>query len=457
MKKLRIPILLLLLLLFSLAASNLAYTGPGDRTVVGGGHICWRVKLVSDGSIVTHSCDYADIKPYEGDPLYRIIPYHTDIIYAPASISAAYTCSNPGNNGWCKSINPIVYTVYEPIPGQMITIVEDSGGTVCTINSASGSCSFYPPFLSHSWQRWAVSSWGDTSLAVTTDTKIDNILPSIVWHISSGGSYLAPLNVIAGAVDFESSLASLDISLDGGSTWLPFNATFALSVRTYNIEIRAIDYAGNVRINTVSNISVYAPTNTATFTPTNTATFTRTTHPTRTNTATIAPTFTPTNTATFTPTNTATFTPTNTATFTPTNTATFTPTNTATFTPTNTATLTPTNTATFVPTNTAVRYIPATATFFPWWTVTNTATPSSTPTATRTKRPSPTNTATLAPPLPTVTPEPPAPLAPVTPRVGWASVGLLALWLAFTSAALADPRHYSLRLLRETMTKIQKQ
>ncbi|PJB65834.1 MAG: hypothetical protein CO094_08960, partial [Anaerolineae bacterium CG_4_9_14_3_um_filter_57_17] len=324
MKKLRIPILLLLLLLFSLAASNLAYTGPGDRTVVGGGHICWRVKLVSDGSIVTHSCDYADIKPYEGDPLYRIIPYHTDIIYAPASISAAYTCSNPGNNGWCKSINPIVYTVYEPIPGQMITIVEDSGGTVCTINSASGSCSFYPPFLSHSWQRWAVSSWGDTSLAVTTDTKIDNILPSIVWHISSGGSYLAPLNVIAGAVDFESSLASLDISLDGGSTWLPFNATFALSVRTYNIEIRAIDYAGNVRINTVSNISVYAPTNTATFTPTNTATFTRTTHPTRTNTATIAPTFTPTNTATFTPTNTATFTPTNTATFTPTNTATFT-------------------------------------------------------------------------------------------------------------------------------------
>ena len=169
----------------------------------------------------------------------------------PATVSGSFSCSIPGNNGWCCGGASIGLNANEPLSGEVITLIEGSPGVLCNPPDASSvSCSWSGGGEgSYSVNFWAHSSYGDTSGQSSTTWSLDSVPPGVSMTSSGGlsgggGWYLAgPVTVSASGSDTTSGISSVGVSVCGGdwSTSAQVNGD-GLHV----VDLRAQDNAGNV-------------------------------------------------------------------------------------------------------------------------------------------------------------------------------------------------------------------
>jgi hypothetical protein len=263
-----IPLLLPLLFLL-LGAGMYTYTGPGDRTITG---TTCKVELYecqwidSKSTYKYHKVDawscsneshpwtaYPSSGPAcsaatEGAQYWGRNPNAagTTTTYAPASISASSICAVPGNAGWCRGGPQVNFSVNEPIPGESISRVEGSLNssaiqTLCSVNAASGVCSWVPADGTSNVSSWAVSTWGDTSLKASLVANVDQRSPALSVPLSPNGAngwYVSVPTVTLTASDATSGLASAQFE-DGSTSFTPPGDG------VYTLTATALDVAGN--------------------------------------------------------------------------------------------------------------------------------------------------------------------------------------------------------------------
>jgi hypothetical protein len=257
----------------------LAYTGPGDRSSVPGNVIkvleCGSTQYTG-GPVVWRYRDWLGLSAPEGsaqalswmatyenvdDPATPICTGGRDgvwvwqlgtgipVSYPAATVADTLTCSVPGTNGWCRNAS-LKFNAVEPIPGEKITVIESMGyGNLCTINAASGSCSWSPVEGSKTTSFWSVSSFGDTSLAQSTSWKLDKTAPSlsIVVPVADGdnGWFVSEPSLSLSASDAISGIGSAIFSGGGATKVVSTEGTSSISAT-------ASDVAGNTTTKSVT-------------------------------------------------------------------------------------------------------------------------------------------------------------------------------------------------------------
>jgi hypothetical protein len=168
----------------------------------------------------------------------------------PATVSGSFSCSTPGDNGWCVGGGAINFTANEPVSGYNITYVERSSGVLCDpADAPSVSCSWGGGGEgNYSINFWAHSSYGDTSTQSSATWRMDTVPPSVSISVSGGtpgggGWYRGgPITVSPSASDATSGVASAQVR-EGGGAW---QSSLTLSGDgTHSIEAQAIDAAGH--------------------------------------------------------------------------------------------------------------------------------------------------------------------------------------------------------------------
>src|SRR5687768_13438244 len=152
-------------------------------------------------------------------------------------------------NGWCVTTPRLSLSGSEPVSGYNIIAIEGSlnGQTFACANSI---CSVPLNEGSNNFAYWALSSWGDSSLMGTLNTKVDSQPPTITGTFSgttgSNGWYLNPVSFNGTASDTTSGLASFTCTLDGASLGSCTSITVN-SEGTHTLVLTARDNAGNNR------------------------------------------------------------------------------------------------------------------------------------------------------------------------------------------------------------------
>ncbi len=262
-------IFLALSIFFLIGATLYSYTGPGNRTITTS--VCkvelyecqwidsksiYKYHLIDDWSCSNESKPwqaYPSSGPTcsastEGSQYWSKNPNagSSSTTYPPATINAVTDCATPGNAGWCKNGPQVNFTVNEPISGETITRVEgtvNSGAlkTFCTLNLATGTCSWTPADGISNISAWAVSTWGDTSLKDAVTAKADQVAPALSVPLSPDGAngwYLTPPTLTLSASDATSGLASAAFDTGSNTFTPPADGIYPLTAT-------ALDVAGN--------------------------------------------------------------------------------------------------------------------------------------------------------------------------------------------------------------------
>ncbi len=263
MKKINRFLFLLLgvLSLFASASTPLAYTGPADRSSVTGSEVivltCESTQYTG-GPLIWRYRDWLNLSAPAGSPnaLAWMAAYENvddpatphcyngregvrvwqmvqsaGQSYPAATVAGTVSCSVPGSNGWCRNAS-LDLSANEPIPTKKITVIESSGyGNLCTINAASGNCSWSPPEGALSTNVWAVSSFGDTSLMKTVSWKLDKTPPGLSitvptvdgsngWFVSAPTLTLSSSDAVSGvsAALFDAGGVAQVVSANGVTT-----------------------------------------------------------------------------------------------------------------------------------------------------------------------------------------------------------------------------------------------
>jgi hypothetical protein len=185
--------------------------------------------------------------------------------YPPAYVSGpSYSCTLPGNNGWCRGTGTLDVNAQEPMAPYVITGVEASFGMLCGgLNSNNVNCTWEFPEGSSSFLYWANSSYGDSSGQETAAMNVDSGIPALFDVFTPGAPGLrgwyqgGPVRLTCTADDLISGLDSLTFS--GGA---PFSGGVeATAEGTDTLTCTAEDYAGNISsASHAANIDSVAPT-----------------------------------------------------------------------------------------------------------------------------------------------------------------------------------------------------
>ena len=263
MKKIKLFLFMLIgvISLFTSASAPMSYTGPGDRSNVTvneivvlvcestqytGGPLIWRYRDWLNLSAPAGSAQakawkaaYDDVddpatpicgSSREGVRVWQMVQ-SAGQRYPDATIAGTVSCAAPGSNGWCRNAS-LDLSANEPIPTKKITVIESSGyGSLCSINAASGNCSWSPPEGDLSTNVWAVSSFGDTSLKQAATWKLDQTAPALSisvpaedgsngWFVSAPTLTLSSNDAVSGVSSavFDTGGASQIVSANGVST-----------------------------------------------------------------------------------------------------------------------------------------------------------------------------------------------------------------------------------------------
>jgi hypothetical protein len=271
--------ILVFLSLFTTGIGLFAYTGPGNRSSVSsnvvkvlvcdstqytGGPVVWRYRdwlglSAPEGSAnaLSWMAQYPNVDDpstpichsgRQGEYVWQLVA-GVPVSYAAATVADTYTCSLAGTNGWCKNAS-IKFTAQEPIPGEKITIVESGVfGTLCTINAASGSCTWSPDEGDNSMNFWAVSTFGDTSLKQNTTWMLDKTVPALAIVVpavnGSNGWFVSAPTLSLSASDTVSGIASAIFSGGGATKVVSADGSSSVSAT-------ATDAAGNITTKSVT-------------------------------------------------------------------------------------------------------------------------------------------------------------------------------------------------------------
>jgi len=146
--------------------------------------------------------------------------------YPPATVGGSFSCSEQGEDGWCRSDASLELNAAEPLGGHVIQAIEgDPGGVLCDPeDGASVNCSWDGGGQGEfTVDFWAVSSYGDTSEKASSQWKLDSQAPSVELSLDGGemggGGWYRDGTVTASASgsDSVSGVAEEQVSLEGGS------------------------------------------------------------------------------------------------------------------------------------------------------------------------------------------------------------------------------------------------
>lgn len=169
----------------------------------------------------------------------------------PATVGGSESCSNPGDNGWCRSGASLELSANEPLYGESVDGIEGNpGGLLCGPSGSSTlACSYSGAGEGNfTIEYWALSSYGDTSDKASSEWKVDGSPPSINLSVSGGtagggGWYRGgTLDVQVSGVDGISGVATAEVSVDGGG-WASSAQVSGDGV--HSVTGRVVDGAGN--------------------------------------------------------------------------------------------------------------------------------------------------------------------------------------------------------------------
>jgi hypothetical protein len=172
----------------------------------------------------------------------------------PATIDGSIACDVPGSGSWCRGGGHLSLSGSEPLAGYEILALEGThNGTNFACEGASCSISLLEG--GNDFSFWALSSYGDTSNMGSANAGLDSQDPSLSGSVSGtsgdNGWYVSQVTVEASADDSTSGLASLDVQINGGG-WSNYGGPFSLGDGSHDVELRAVDAAGNSRSESIS-------------------------------------------------------------------------------------------------------------------------------------------------------------------------------------------------------------
>lgn len=245
------PFLVIVILFMSVGAVSGDYIGP-QRTVTKTTHVTIVKEIATDWWMCTvfswppefsaDGCSESEFNYYRADPdeysLHVSEVTHTTT-YPPATVSGAFVCSDPGDNGWCRGGAGIALSGSEPLSGYEITSIEGSPGELCSGSSCTWSLSEGEGNIDF----WAHSSFGDTSEESSLGYKVDTQAPLIdglPLPDGENGWYVTPMDLAPVASEATSGIASQSICLDGSC-----GGSISLGEGVHSIQVNATDGAGN--------------------------------------------------------------------------------------------------------------------------------------------------------------------------------------------------------------------
>jgi hypothetical protein len=180
----------------------------------------------------------------------------------PPSITGNVSCSQVGDNGWCKGTGILTLTASDP-QGHTLTISGDIAGTPFTC--APGNACFQPlPQGNGAITYKVTAAQSGMEASGSTAWKLDATLPLITGTLGgvlgSNGWYLGPVTYNGSASDSLSGLASLNCTLDGS----PLGSCNSITVTgegLHTLILTARDQAGNTQtLNQTISIDIQNPT-----------------------------------------------------------------------------------------------------------------------------------------------------------------------------------------------------
>ena len=213
----------------------------GDRGCSGGGGAC---NKANDGA---RSC--------ERDEGVR----EETVTYDPATIGGTIHCTE--QNGWCNggSVPEIALSAQEPLSGYNILLIEGTrNGASFACQNGEVNCSV--PLLEgeNSFNFWALSSWGDSSLMGNQNARVDTVPPEVGLSVTGtaghNGWYKSMIDVSAIASDATSGVAKFEVAEDGGA-YEGYSPT-AFGDGLHTLQFRVVDNAGNVFEAPLQNFNV---------------------------------------------------------------------------------------------------------------------------------------------------------------------------------------------------------
>ncbi len=173
----------------------------------------------------------------------------------PTFTQTDLTCSQNGLNGWCVGTQSLDLTATES-KGRNILISGDLPGDTftCTEQASPASCSISLPEGSGGINYTAMSSIGLSSSGSTSwkrDATLPNIEGTATGTSGSNNWFVSNVEVSATVTETGSGLNSFETSPDG-STWTAYTAPLTFTEGMHNLQLRAIDVAGNQADTSVS-------------------------------------------------------------------------------------------------------------------------------------------------------------------------------------------------------------
>ncbi len=185
------------------------------------------------------------------------------ITHPPATINGSLqNCTL--SNGWCGVTAPeLVLSANEPLAGYNITLIE---GTLNSVSfacpSGASNCTLPMNQGDNTFNYWALSSWGDSSLMGTSSARVDTVPPDVSLSVTGtagkNGWYKSAVQVAATASDATSGVATFEVSVNGGgyqaytdTTPIPFSDN-----ALHTLQFRTMDNAGNLFETAVQNFYV---------------------------------------------------------------------------------------------------------------------------------------------------------------------------------------------------------
>lgn len=175
----------------------------------------------------------------------------------PATVSGLLDCSAEGDNGWCAGVGTLELDSTEPMSGQTITSIETADETLCS----SGSCSYTFPQGESSLTYWAVSSYGDTSIAVTSFMSVDSVAPtanlSITGSLNNGWYNSGSPLIFTTTGSDETSGVESELVFVAGDAAVDSPVTYSGSdTSSLTVQGQVLDLAGNSEMTSIQTIKI---------------------------------------------------------------------------------------------------------------------------------------------------------------------------------------------------------
>ena len=181
------------------------------------------------------------------------------VTYDPATIAGTVNCTLV--KGWCNgaSVPELALSASEPVAGQSILLIEGTrNGESFACQNGEVNCSVQLLEGENSFNFWALSSWGDSSLMGNQTARVDTVPPEVGLSVTGtaghNGWYKSVIEVTAAASDATSGVAKFEVAEDGGA-YEGYSPT-AFGDGLHTLQFRVVDNAGNVFEAPLQNFNV---------------------------------------------------------------------------------------------------------------------------------------------------------------------------------------------------------